>query len=178
MADVVRYAVAAETPVGPVWLAGSADGLLVIALDSDEAAFVRALRGRWNSAEIRRDDSALAAAVRQITDYLHGRRRDFDLALDLSDLTDFQRRALALVRAIPYGQTRTYGDLAAALGNPRAARAVGRANATNPLPLVIPCHRVLGSNNALHGYAYGLARKQWLLDLEGRHIPRQMGLFE
>ena len=82
--------------------------------------------------------------------------------------SDFQRSALRAVAAIPYGETRTYGEIAAQIGRPQAPRAVGRANATNPMPLVIPCHRVIGTDGKLHGYGGrgGLKTKQWLLDLE------------
>jgi methylated-DNA-[protein]-cysteine S-methyltransferase len=87
-------------------------------------------------------------------------------------MTPFQAKALQTVYAIPYGETRSYGDIAAAIGQPRAARAVGRANATNPMPLVIPCHRVIASDGSLHGYGGpgGLRTKAWLLDLERQNL--------
>jgi len=94
-------------------------------------------------------------ALDQITEYLEGRRREFDFAIDWSVLTDFQQQALRATAAIPYGKTSTYAALANQIGRPRAARAVGRAEATNPMPLVIPCHRVLGSDGGLHGYGAG-----------------------
>src|SRR5690606_41649195 len=107
-----------------------------------------------------------------IAESLGGRRRDFDVEIDWSALSPFQASVLRLVWAIPYGQTRTYGDIAGELGQPGGARAVGRANATNPMPLVIPCHRVLGTDGRLHGYGGpgGVVTKAWLLQLEGSRL--------
>jgi methylated-DNA-[protein]-cysteine S-methyltransferase len=108
--------------------------------------------------------------TQQIKEYVEGRRRVFDLRIDWSFVpSEFQRKALQAVLAIPYGQTRTYGQIAAQIGYPLASRAVGRANATNPMPLVIPCHRVTGSDGRLHGYGGvgGLRTKAWLLKMEG-----------
>ncbi len=113
--------------------------------------------------------SEVAAATRQIKEYLDGQRRTFDLKIDWSILaSDFQRSTLRAVSSIPYGQTRTYAEIAARIGHPNAPRAVGRANATNPMPLVIPCHRVVGTDGKLHGYggAGGLRTKAWLLRME------------
>ena len=104
-------------------------------------------------------------AVEQVRAYLAGRRRSFDLPLAPGG-TDFQKAVWRLLTQIPYGQTRTYGQLAAALGRPGAARAVGAAVGSNPLWLAIPCHRVVGKDGALTGYAGGLWRKEWLLALE------------
>lgn len=107
----------------------------------------------------------LRAARTQLLEYLSGARRSFDLPLDPAG-TDFQRSVWEALRAIPYGQTRTYGEIAAAVGRPRAVRAVGQANHVNPLPIFIPCHRVVGKNGALTGYAGGLDLKSALLALE------------
>jgi methylated-DNA-[protein]-cysteine S-methyltransferase len=114
----------------------------------------------------------VAPILAQLDDYLQGKRHAFDLAIDWSPLTPFQRDVLQLVYTIPYGQTRTYGEIASELGKPGAARAAGQANATNPMPLVIPCHRVLGSDGHLHGYggAGGVETKAWLLRLEGSRL--------
>ena len=92
-------------------------------------------------------------SLNQIKEYLMGKRQEFDLKIDWSVLaSDFQRDALRAVFSIPYGETRTYADIAAQIGHPQAFRAMGRANATNPMPLVIPCHRVIGTDGKLHGY--------------------------
>ena len=107
--------------------------------------------------------------VYQIKEYLTGKRRKFELTIDWLVLaSDFQRDALKAVFSIPYGQTRTYAGIAAQIGHPQAFRAVGRANATNPMPLVIPCHRVIGTDGKLHGYGGkgGLKTKEWLLKME------------
>ena len=105
-------------------------------------------------------------ARQQLTEYFAGQRREFDLPLSPSG-TDFQRRVWELLREIPYGETVTYGELARRLGNPRAARAVGMACNRNPIAIVVPCHRVVGSTGSLTGYAGGLDTKAFLLKLEG-----------
>jgi len=101
-----------------------------------------------------------------LAEYFAGRRREFDLPLDPAG-TDFQRRAWLALTEIPYGETRTYGEQARRLGLVHGARAVGSANARNPLPIVIPCHRLIGATGKLTGYAGGLDRKEQLLRLEG-----------
>lgn len=111
----------------------------------------------------------LAEARRQISAYLNGRLRTFDLPADLSCGTPFQQKVWTALTAIPYGRTATYADIAAATGNARAVRAVGMANHRNPLPIIIPCHRVIGRNGTLTGYAGGLPLKRFLLDLEQKN---------
>ena len=111
----------------------------------------------------------LRRARRELLDYFAGERRAFDLPLAPVG-TDFQRAVWAALAAIPYGQTRTYGALAAAVGRPRAVRAVGQANHKNPLPILLPCHRVVGKGGALTGYAGGLDLKRALLTLETAHF--------
>ncbi len=108
-----------------------------------------------------------------IREYLEGQRRAFPLPIAWETLPPFQRAVLRATFAIPYGQVRTYGEVAAAIGRPRAARAVGRALGTNPMPIVIPCHRVVGHGGRLHGYSApgGLEVKAWLLRLEGVTLP-------
>ncbi|SDJ54963.1 methylated-DNA--[protein]-cysteine S-methyltransferase [Streptomyces indicus] len=113
------------------------------------------------------DDTAFAPAVEQLTAYFAGERTTFDLPLHL-DGTDFQRTVWAELLKIPYGETRTYGELAEALGNPAASRAVGLANGKNPIGIIVPCHRVVGANGSLTGYGGGLDRKRRLLDFERR----------
>lgn len=102
----------------------------------------------------------------QIDEYFKGRRKRFDLALDLTGRTAFYREVWRLVQAIPYGRTRSYSTIAETLGRPQASRAVGQANGHNPIPIVIPCHRVIGKDGALTGYAYGLDIKEALLAIE------------
>ena len=107
----------------------------------------------------------LRAAIEQLTAYFAGSLREFNLPLEVTG-TDFQMRVWRILQDIPYGETRSYRDLALALGSPTAVRAVGAANGANPLPIVIPCHRVIGANGKLVGYGGGLALKKRLLELE------------
>lgn len=160
--------VAAPTPIGSIWLALSEQGLVAVSLWNDGAGF-----RRWvvemTGGEVMEDEAKTGDAAAQIIAYLNGSRHTFDLPIDWSVMSRAQADILRLVQAIPYGQKRTYGDIARELGQPGAARAVGRANATNPMPLVIPCHRVVGSDGKLHGFSApgGLETKAWLLRLEG-----------
>ena len=113
---------------------------------------------------------ALAAeGARQLLEYLAGERTTFDLSIDWNTMPPAQAAVLKLVNQIPYGQVRTYGEIAVALGKPGASRAVGNANARNPLPLIIPCHRVMGADGGLRGYGGpgGIPTKAWLLQFEG-----------
>jgi methylated-DNA-[protein]-cysteine S-methyltransferase len=159
------------TPLGPIWVAVSDLGLVALEFVDNEAAFVERLQQR--GFRVTRDDSQLASlAVQQVSDYLLGRRREFDLPIDWGEMTSFQKKVLQATFAIPCGQVVTYGELAQKIGRIGAARAVGRAEATNPIPLVIPCHRVIGADGGLHGYGGrgGLETKAWLLRLEGVQI--------
>jgi methylated-DNA-[protein]-cysteine S-methyltransferase len=114
-------------------------------------------------------DDVLGECARQLTEYFAGRRREFSLPLDPGG-TPFQQSVWQQLRGIPYGEARTYRDIARAIGKPSAVRAVGAANGRNPLPIVVPCHRVIGSNGQLTGFAGGLEAKAFLLRLEG-HTP-------
>jgi methylated-DNA-[protein]-cysteine S-methyltransferase len=148
-----------DSPIGPLRLVAT-DGVLTgLYMDAqrhlpDEAAF-----------GVRDDDGPFAEVVRQLGEYFAGERTDFDLPLHLEG-TDFQRRVWAALREVPYGETWTYGQLAAHIGSPGASRAVGLANGRNPIAIVVPCHRVVGASGRLTGYGGGLERKQHLLDLE------------
>ncbi len=115
-----------------------------------------------------RDDRAFAEMVQQLDEYFVGTRTDFDVPVEL-DGTEFQMKVWAQLRAIPYGQTISYGELARRVGSPQAYRAVGTANGHNPLAVVIPCHRVIAGDGSLGGYGGGLDRKRWLLALEAAH---------
>ena len=106
-------------------------------------------------------------AVMQLRDYFAGQRLEFSLPYSLA-ITDFQRRVLEKVADVPYGETKTYGEIAREVRNPRAARAVGLANRNNPLAILIPCHRIVGANGKLTGYATGIEKKEWLLAHEAR----------
>jgi methylated-DNA-[protein]-cysteine S-methyltransferase len=155
------------SPLGPVWVAASDRGLLAVEIQARQEDFVRGL-GRRLGADFLQDTQPLQPVLCQIGEYLGGERQLFNLQIDWTTLRPFQRQVLRIVTAIPYGRTSTYGAIARKIGRPRAARAVGRANATNPMALVVPCHRVVGSDGSLRGYGApgGIDTKAWLLALE------------
>ena len=148
-----------ESPLGPLTLQSGPRGLTALSFPGRTAALD----------ERRRSADALAAARAQLEEYFAGERRAFDLALDLGG-TPFQRRVWDALLRIPYGATTTYTDLARAVGRPDIVRAVAAAVGRTPVPIVVPCHRVLGAGGALTGYGGGLQRKQALLDLERRAV--------
>ncbi|MFZ5819982.1 MAG: methylated-DNA--[protein]-cysteine S-methyltransferase [Chloroflexota bacterium] len=161
-------AVLRASPLGDLWVAVSDLGLAAIEWSRDEADFDAYLTKRFKR-PVQPGREQASPALRQLDEYLRGAREAFSLPIDWAVLRPFQRQVLQIVYAIPYGETRAYGEIAHEIGKPRAARAVGRANATNPMPLVIPCHRVIGSDGKLHGYGggEGLPTKEWLLKMEG-----------
>ena len=148
------------SPVGDLTLVASDTGLVAILWQDDDPARVR-LAAR----EVRTDHPILAMAQAQLTDYFAGARRAFTVPLDVRG-TPFQQMIWAALRDIPFGETRSYGDIARAVGRPTASRAVGAANGRNPLSIIAPCHRVVGANGALTGFAGGVETKRWLLDFE------------
>jgi methylated-DNA-[protein]-cysteine S-methyltransferase len=155
-----------DTPVGALLLAATPDGLVRVAYpreghDAVLAALAAEVSPRILTAPRRLDDAA-----RQLDDYFAGRRQRFELAVDLRLRSGFRRRVLDLLRQLPYGATVSYGVLAGELGSPRAGRAVGSACATNPVPIVVPCHRVVRGNGAIGGYVGGSGAKALLLELE------------
>ena len=153
------YAVV-DSPVGPLTLVDE-DGLLAgLYMDRQRHLPAPACFGH-------RDDAAQPAAREQLRAYFAGQLRTFDVALATCG-TPFQQQVWAALREVPYGSTCTYGDLAAAIGRPSAVRAVGAANGRNPVCVVVPCHRVVGAGGSLTGYAGGIDRKSYLLDLERR----------
>jgi len=146
-------------------VAATERGVCMVALGDDVAFLEEELRLEFPAAELRRDDGALAAQVDTVLDMVEGTRPHADLPLDVR-ATAFQWQVWERLQAIPRGETRTYGEIAAELGRPKGARAVGRACATNPVSVVVPCHRAVGGDGKLHGYRWGLSRKQTLLDRE------------
>lgn len=153
---MTTYWTTIDSPVGTLWLTG--DGTALTGLYMERPATLD-LPG-WVE-----DDAPFAAAVEQLADYFAGERREFDLPLSPVG-TPFQQQVWAALRAIPYGETRSYREIAEQLGRPTASRAVGAANGRNPISVIVPCHRVVGSSGVLTGYAWGLERKRALLDLE------------
>jgi methylated-DNA-[protein]-cysteine S-methyltransferase len=155
-----RYTVV-DASIGELLLVGDGQALTGIEFDLGEGHAAR-VGPDWVA-----DGKPLAGAVEQLQAYLAGELTVFDLPVALAG-SDFQRRVWELLAEIPYGHTTSYGRLAARLGRPSASRAVGLANGRNPLPIVLPCHRVVGASGALTGYGGGIDRKRWLLDLERR----------
>lgn len=147
-----------DTPIGKLLLAGSENALQLISFP--EGAMCKKPEPDWKAS-----DKPFREACKQISEYFAGKRQDFDLPLEPHG-TEFQLAVLGELKKIPYGKTASYGEVAQRLGRPRASRAVGAANGRNPLPIVIPCHRVVGSNGALTGFGGGIATKKTLLDLE------------
>ena len=163
----VRYA-CASTSLGFVLVAATDKGICKIGFGDDEAMLADDLRGEFANADLLEDTGRLAPFIAQIDAYLRGSRQDFDLPLDIA-ATAFRQRVWDALRRIPYGETRSYSDIAEAVGSPRAVRAVASACATNPVALAIPCHRVVQKGGALAGYRWGLPRKAALLDNEAQH---------
>ncbi len=153
-----------DSPIGTLLLAANDRGLCRIGFEpEDELDELERAFGR----RILRVPSRLDSVRRQLDEYFEGRRREFELEPDLAPLPDFQRTVLHELGRVPFGEVTTYGALAGRVGRPRAARAVGGALNRNPIPIVVPCHRVVGSTGSLVGYGGGLDRKLALLRLEG-----------
>ncbi|OAJ64147.1 bifunctional DNA-binding transcriptional regulator/O6-methylguanine-DNA methyltransferase Ada [Paraburkholderia ginsengiterrae] len=163
----VRYA-SAPTSLGFVLVAATDKGICKIGFGDDAAMLADDLRGEFANADLLEDVERLAPFIAQIDAYLRGTRQDFDLPLDIA-ATAFRQRVWDALRRIPYGETRSYSQIAEAVGSPRAVRAAASACATNPVALAIPCHRVVQKGGALAGYRWGLPRKAALLDNEAQH---------
>jgi AraC family transcriptional regulator of adaptative response/methylated-DNA-[protein]-cysteine methyltransferase len=161
----IAYATA-DVPLGRLLVAATPKGVCFLSIGKTEGPLVEALKQEFPAARrIRRDNDALATALTAILDHLEGRAPHIDLPLDIR-ATAFQQRVWEELRRIPLGETLTYGEIAARLGQPRGARAVGRACATNPVAIVIPCHRACGADGSLTGYRWGQGVKQELLSRE------------
>ena len=155
-----------NSPVGELTLVASAPGLAAILWENDRP-------GRVKLNIVAQDDNhpLLRETERQLSQYFAGTRTHFDLPLDFVG-TDFQKKVWAALLTIPCGETRSYAQIAAQIGSPKAVRAVGAANGRNPISIIAPCHRVIGSNGTLTGFAGGLDAKQTLLELEKPRIAR------
>ena len=147
------YRACHHSQIGPLEVVGNQKGILTITFGADEFETDRNL------------PALMAECLRQLTEYFKGRRQKFSIPLVLEG-TDFQKAVWRQLQKIPFGQTASYGDVARAVGSPRAFRAVGNANNKNPIPLIIPCHRVIGSDGKLVGFGGGIWRKEWLLEHE------------
>jgi methylated-DNA-[protein]-cysteine S-methyltransferase len=154
-----------ESPIGGLVVGVSDRGLASISFDTDAEPLERL--ARIAGPRVLRSPRSVELARRELDEYFEGRRTTFDLTLDLRALPRFTIAVLDQLARVPYGRTTTYGELARLVGHPRAARAVGTVMNRNRIPIVLPCHRVVGSTGSLTGYAGGLDRKQTLLELEG-----------
>jgi methylated-DNA-[protein]-cysteine S-methyltransferase len=162
----VAYDVFDDTAMGPLLVGVTDRGVCRITFDPNPDRELEQLARVYGS-RVLRSTRPIERVHRELDEYLEGRRRDFDVDLDLRGQPDFYLRVLSELARVGYGETTTYGTLAARAGNPRAARAVGTVMNRNPVPIVLPCHRVVGANGSLTGYGGGLHRKELLLRLEG-----------
>lgn len=163
---MTHYRMDVDAPIGRLTLAASEEALVAVRLPGTRELALGATDGGGHP--------LLERAAGELREYFAGRRRAFDLPLAPQG-TPFERAVWAELVAIPFGETRSYSGLARALGRPRAARAVGAANGKNPIAVVVPCHRVVGADGSLTGYAGGEAMKRWLLDHERRAAGRSRG---
>jgi methylated-DNA-[protein]-cysteine S-methyltransferase len=152
-----------ESPIGTLLIAGDADAIHEINFPKNGRA--RRPEADWTESS----RGPVSDALRQLREYFAGKRTEFDLPLSPKG-TEFQRGVWRRLQEIPYGETISYGELAKRVGNPKASRAVGAANGQNPIPIVIPCHRVIGANGKLTGFGGGLPTKEKLLALEARQL--------
>jgi AraC family transcriptional regulator of adaptative response/methylated-DNA-[protein]-cysteine methyltransferase len=160
----VRYSIV-DCSLGRLLIGGTEFGICAVCMGDSDKSVESALSEQYPSARLERDDESMREWVAQITNYLSGKEFNLNLPLDIQ-ATAFQTRVWAQIRSVPYGATASYSKIATAIGEPKAARAVARACATNPVALIVPCHRVVGEDGKLHGYRWGKERKQQLLRLE------------
>ena len=158
-----------ESPFGAMRVAASPAGLVALSWqDESDEAFVGDLERRYRSTPVVCDADELDPAEEQLTEYFGRRRPRFDLTVDLAELGDFQRAVLDAASGLDFGETVTYTDIARRIGRPKASRAVGNALGRNPVPIIVPCHRVIRTDRTLGGYTGGLRYKRALLGIEGR----------
>lgn len=156
------YCTTFESPVGPLLLVGDAKALRRVSFESSK-------RSATPQPDWKQNRAAFAEVIRQLQAYFRGELKEFSLPLAMEG-TDFQLRVWNELRAIPYGETISYAQLAGRIGNPKAVRAVGLANGSNPIPIIVPCHRVIGSDGSLTGFGGGLSTKKKLLELENKQL--------
>ena len=155
----MKHTLSVPSPIGKLWLQEEDGALVRVSFQPDAAS------------QTEEETPLLGQAKQQLAEYFAGQRQAFDLPLRMQG-TPFQQKVWAALRTIPYGETRSYGQIAVQVGNPKAGRAVGMANNRNPIAIIVPCHRVIGANGSLTGYAGGLNVKQELLALERRTRQR------
>ena len=157
-----------ETPIGKLLLAGDGDSLTLLGFPGGSMA-------RRHESDWKQDPAPFAEVRQQLDQYFAGQRQQFDLPLAPQG-TEFQQRVWAALQEIPFGETWSYGQLARHIGKPKASRAVGAANGLNPIPVIIPCHRVIGASGKLTGFGGGLDAKRYLLNLESESLAPQLPL--
>ena len=170
---VIDYATA-KSPLGYLLVAATSKGICAVRLGDTAEALEADLRSEYAAAQIRKSDGPLDDALKQILDHLNGKQPNLALPLDIR-ATAFQRQVWQALQSIPYGATRSYSDVAKSIGRPQAVRAVARACASNPVALVIPCHRVIREDKSMGGYRWGLGRKEALLEKEKGWKPDGQG---
>ncbi len=174
MAPITTYYGITDSAIGSLLVAGEGRRLVAVKFGVDERGLVRALEALHHELhgafELIRREVKVARLMKQLQDYLANKRTAFDVEIDLSWVTPFRRQVLLACAAVPRGQVATYADLARRVGSPNAARAVGNTMRTNPIPIVIPCHRIIGSDGSLTGFGGGLDVKARLLRMEGASV--------
>ena len=168
--ETVGYGVI-DSPLGPLWVAVGPKGVLAIHYGAEPSPAELGRIVRTYGPGILPDSRRADPVARELDQYFAGKRRSFDLPVDLTPLTDFQRRLLGATARVGFGEVTTYGEVAASAGSAKAARAAGQALGSNPIPIVVPCHRVLASDGTLGGYSGGLDAKRRLLAHERGQIP-------
>ncbi|MCB2178797.1 methylated-DNA--[protein]-cysteine S-methyltransferase [bacterium] len=165
-----QYSTLPDSPLGRLWALADGEKIRLFEYGVEAEIFRQHCAAHLHPGETP-EESEPHPVLEQVRTYLNGQQRYIEAPLDWTQFTPFQTAVYRAVLAIPYGETKTYGQVAAEIGRPRAARAVGAANGANPLPLIIPCHRLVGADGSLRGYGGvgGLKTKRWLLDLEKAH---------
>lgn len=164
----VVYYTSLRSPIGRLHIAATGAGLVRVSFDQSEASFVAELSRRLK-ADVVKSADRMSTVVAQLEAYFAGRLRTFDLPIDERLMRPFQRSVLTAARSVPAGQVVSYGEIARRIGRPQASRAVGQALGRNPIPIIIPCHRVVSSSGGLGGYTGGLKIKKRLLKMEGAY---------
>ncbi len=163
----MQWTVEISSPIGPITLTANEHGLCEVRIQHEHSSKTQATAKKST-------DPTLREAARQFRAYFAGELKHFDLPLDTRLGTNFQQRVWAALRTIHFGETASYRDIARQIGSPNAVRAVGAANGRNPLAIIVPCHRIIGADGSLTGYAAGLDNKRWLLAHEARHSKNDL----